>query len=81
MANRIVIKPATVALILVGILLVIVAIVYFATPAKSLPGFFPGHQAGLSRRHLTHGSAALVLALLVWVGAWFTTGPSGAQRR
>lgn len=43
MANRIVIKPATVALILVGILLVIVAIVYFATPAKSLPGFvLPG---------------------------------------
>ena len=42
-------KPATIALFVLGVLFVILAIVYFATPAKDLPGFIPGHQAGLTR--------------------------------
>jgi len=31
--------------IVVGILLIIVGIVYWVEPARSLPGFFPGHEA------------------------------------
>lgn len=73
--DRIVIKPATIALVVVGIVLILVAILYFVTPAKDLPGFIPGHQAGLTRHHVTHGTAALVLGLVAWAGAWFTTGP------
>ncbi len=56
--------PATrrtvVALGIVGVVLIIIAIVYFAQPAKSLPGFFPGHEAGSSHHHVKHGIAALV---------------------
>lgn len=78
-SDRIVIKPATVALVVAGIALVLVAILYFVTPAKDLPGFIPGHQAGLTRHHVTHGTAALVLGLLAWAGAWFTTGPGAAR--
>ena len=44
-------------------------------PAKSLPGFFPGHQAGSSHHHVKHGIAAFLLGLACLVFAWFQTGP------
>jgi hypothetical protein len=58
-----------------GIVLVVIAIVYFAEPAKSLPSFFPGHQAGSGHHHTKHGLAALLLGLGAFVLAWFATGP------
>jgi uncharacterized membrane protein HdeD (DUF308 family) len=64
--------------ILVGVVLIVVAIVYFAEPAKSLPGFFPGHQAGSSHHHAKHGIASLLLGLACLVFAWFRTGPKRA---
>lgn len=69
--NRNVIIPA----IIVGILLLVVAALYFVEPAKSLPSFFPGHEAGATRHHVKHGIAALVLGLGAFVLAWFATGP------
>lgn len=79
MADRLVIRPATIALLVLGVVLVAVAIVYFVSPAHSLPAMMPGHQAGLQRHHTTHGLAALALAVLVWIGAWFTTAPKDSQ--
>jgi hypothetical protein len=64
--------------ILVGLVLIVVASVYFAEPAKSLPGFFPGHQAGSSHHHAKHGIAALLLGLACLAFAWFRTGPKRA---
>jgi 1,4-dihydroxy-2-naphthoate octaprenyltransferase len=61
--------------ILVGIVLIIVAIVYWVEPAKSLPGFFPGHQAGSGHHHVKHGIAAFLVGLACFVFAWFRTGP------
>jgi hypothetical protein len=58
-----------------GLVLVVIAIVYFAEPAKSLPSFFPGHQAGSSHHHFKHGIAALALGLAAFAFAWFRTGP------
>jgi hypothetical protein len=46
------------ALAVLGLILIIVGIVYFAEPAKSLPGFFPGHEAGSTHHHVKHGIAA-----------------------
>ena len=43
----------------VGVILMVIAIVYFVEPAKSLPSFFPGHQAGSTHHHVKHGIAAL----------------------
>jgi hypothetical protein len=59
----------------VGILLVIVAAIYWAEPAKSLPAFFPGHKAASTTHHVKHGIAALVVALGCFAFAWFQTGP------
>ena len=58
-----------------GVLLIVIAIVYFAEPAKSLPAFFPGHEAGSHHHHVKHGIAALLLGIGAFVLAWFQSGP------
>jgi uncharacterized membrane protein HdeD (DUF308 family) len=65
--------------VLLGVLLIVVAVIYFAEPAHSLPSFFPGHvSAGnveANHHHTKHGIAALVVALASFAFAWFQTGP------
>jgi Na+/H+ antiporter NhaD/arsenite permease-like protein len=65
--------------VVLGIVLVVVAIVYFAQPAHSLPSFFPGHVSAsnseANHHHTKHGIAALVVALACFAFAWFQSGP------
>ena len=61
--------------VLAGIVLIVIAIVYWAEPAKSLPGFFPGQQAGSGHHHVKHGIAAFLVGLACLVFAWFRSGP------
>ena len=65
--------------IVVGPALLAVAVVYWAEPAKSLPGFFPGHEAGSTHHHVKHGIAAFLVGLACLVFAWFQTGPRTAR--
>lgn len=69
--------------VLLGVLLIVVAVIYFVQQAHSLPSFFPGHvsatDAEATHHHTKHGIAALVLALACFAFAWFQTGPK-AQR-
>src|SRR5258707_15890866 len=60
-------------LTLLGVVLLVVAAVYFLVPADQLPGFFPGHEAGVTRVHYKHGivsgvAGVVLLAAGVWVG-------------
>ena len=55
-------------LTLLGVVLLVVAAVYFLVPADQLPGFFPGHETGVSRMHMKHGIVAGVLGLVL-IGA------------
>jgi hypothetical protein len=56
---------------LLGVVLLVVAAVYFLVPADSLPGFFPGHEAGVTRMHTKHGVVAGVVGLvLLAAGMW-----------
>lgn len=64
----------TVLLVLLGVVLAVVAIVYFADTAGKLPAFFPGHEAGSLHHHTKHGIAALILALALFAAAWMSTG-------
>jgi hypothetical protein len=52
-----------------GVLAVVAAILYFALPAHSLPGFLPGHVAGVTGHRSKRGIAALVLAVIFFGGA------------
>jgi len=67
-------KTVTVVSTALGILLVILAIYYWATPAGSLPSFFPGYAVGSSVVHIKHGIASFVLGLLFFALAWFKSG-------
>ena len=60
--------------VLIGVLLLIAAALYFITPAGSLPGFLPGHEAGVATPHTKHGILALALALCAFVAARFFYG-------
>jgi hypothetical protein len=60
-------------LTLLGVVLLVVAAVYFVLPADQLPSFFPGHEAGVTRMHTKHGIVAgvaglVLLAAGVWMG-------------
>jgi ABC-type nickel/cobalt efflux system permease component RcnA len=70
-SDRLLVALALVA----GVALIVIAVVYFAEPARSLPGFFPGHQAGSGHHHAKHGIASLLVGLACLVFAWFRTGP------
>jgi len=60
--------------VILGVALIVVGIVYFAEPARSLPSFFPGHEAS-AHHHVKHGIAAVLVGLACFAFAWFNTGP------
>jgi len=67
--------PALTALAVVaGIVLIVLAIVYWAEPASSLPSWIPGHEAGSGHHHVKHGIASFLVGLACLVYAWFATG-------
>jgi hypothetical protein len=58
-------------LTLLGVILLVIAAVYFLVPADQLPGFFPGHEAGAARVHVKHGIVAGVIGIiLIGVGTF-----------
>jgi hypothetical protein len=57
--------------IILGLLFLAVAIAYFVVPAGQLPSFFPGFEAGSTHVHLKHGVASLVVAVVLFVIAWY----------
>ena len=63
------------AAVVIGVALVVIGIVYLAEPAKSLPSFFPGHEAGSAHHHVKHGIASFFVGLAAFAFAWFQTGP------
>ena len=67
-------RPVVAAAIVIGIALIIVAVVYWAEPAKSLPSFFPGREAGSNHHHVKHGIASFLVGVACLVFAWFQTG-------
>ena len=68
------------AALIVGLALIAIAVVYWASTADGLPSFFPGHQAGSAHHHVKHGIAAALLGLGCFVFAWFQSGPAGQAR-
>ncbi|MGZ4359221.1 MAG: hypothetical protein ACXVYM_03345 [Gaiellaceae bacterium] len=75
-------RALTLLAVLAAVVLIAVAVVYFAEPASSLPGWWPGHQAGSGHHHLKHGIAAFLLGLACLAYAWFQSGkrPDAVKR-
>jgi hypothetical protein len=72
------IRPLTIVLIVVAVVLIVIGIVYLTRSAADLPSFFPGHDPKDTATHTKHGLAALALAVVALVGAWLTTAPEKA---
>jgi hypothetical protein len=63
--------PMKIILMLLGVVLLVVAGVYFIVPADQLPGFFPGHEAGVARIHAKHGIVAGVAGVVLLAAGWW----------
>jgi hypothetical protein len=66
--------------IVLGVIFLVIAVIYWTTDAGSLPSFFPGHTAGSTHIHFKHGLAAAIVGLGLFVFAWFQTGGERPQR-
>jgi hypothetical protein len=63
---------------LLGLLDLVLAYVYFTTPAGSLPTFLPGYETGSGHIHVNHAVGALVVAVVLFGVAWLARGPREA---
>jgi hypothetical protein len=57
--------------IILGLALAAVAVAYWVVPAGSLPGFFPGFEAGSEHVHVKHGLAAAAAAVVLFAIGWY----------
>jgi hypothetical protein len=55
----------------IALIFIVVAVIYLAVPAKSLPSFIPGHIAGSTGHHPLKATGCLVVGIVFAVGAWF----------
>jgi len=64
-----------VILAVIALVLVVVGIIYFAEPSKSLPSMLPGHLAATAadsgKNHPLRGAGCVVLGLIFFGAAWF----------
>ena len=58
-------------LVVLGVIFLVIACVYWLVPAGSLPGFVPGFEAGSAHVHVKHGVASLAVAAACFIVAWF----------
>ena len=56
--------------LVLGLVLIVVAGIYFLMPADSLPSFFPGHETGLARIRVKHGLLSGGIGIVLIVVAW-----------
>jgi hypothetical protein len=68
-------KPLPLIAGILGVVFLALAALYGLTPAGSLPAFIPGYEAGSDHVHMTHALVSLIVALLLFVFAWFQREP------
>jgi preprotein translocase subunit SecY len=57
---------------IIALIFIVVAVIYLAEPAKSLPSIIPGHIAGSTGHHPLKATGCFVVGIIFAVGAWFT---------
>jgi hypothetical protein len=73
--NKKILVPLAYAL---AVVFLVIAIVYFVTPADHLPHFMPGYSHSMTTPHIKHGLASLVLAVGLAILGWFAGGPKAS---
>ena len=67
-------KALIVLAVILGLVLIITGVVYFMTPARFLPSFFPGYDRALMSHHYKHGIGSVILGIACFIFAWFQSG-------
>ncbi len=67
--------------VLLGILLLIIAYVYWSHQAGQLPPYFPGYELDSSKVHFKHGLGSLILAFVLFAFAWFKSGKKSIEQK
>jgi len=57
--------------VLVGLVFIGLAALYWLTPAGELPAFLPGFKEGATDIHVKHALGALIIGLAAFAFAWF----------
>ncbi len=57
--------------VLLGVIFLIAAAMYFLVPADSLPTFLPGHETGLMRIRAKHGMLSGAIGVVLLGVSWF----------
>ncbi len=69
----------TIGAIILGVILLAAAVMYWTVPPKSLPGpGFLGHENGVSAVHVKRGIGCFFLGVGCFIFAWFRAGPKAA---
>ena len=66
-------KPLNIIAVIAGVVFVIIAAMYWMTPAKALPSFFPGYDVSLAAPHIKHGIVSFSVGLVCFAFAWFNS--------
>ena len=66
--------------VVVGVLFLVVSVIYFIEPAKSLPNFFPGYDLTITKTHFKHGIGSLFLGFGAFIFAWFKSGKKSSKK-
>lgn len=66
-------KLSVIILVLLALVSLFVAYIYFTTNAGSLPHFYPGYAQGSLHKHTKHGIAFISLAVVFLLGAWMAS--------
>jgi hypothetical protein len=64
-------RPLPLIVGILGVIFLVIAAVYWLTPADSLPAFFPGFDAADARPHVKHALGSFVIALILLALSWF----------
>jgi hypothetical protein len=59
------------AAVVLGVIFIGLAVLYWMTPAGNLPAFVPGYEPGATNIHFKHGLGALIVGLGLFAIAWF----------
>ena len=57
--------------VVVGLIFIGLAALYWLTPAGRLPAFLPGFSEGSAEIHVKHALGALIVGLAAFAFAWF----------
>ena len=55
---------------IIALVFIVIAVIYIAEPAKSLPSFIPGHVKSTGH-HPLRAAGSFVVGIVFAVGAWF----------